>query len=331
MALPTLHIHFDSRRESAPVTHMTPTLIDAALRRRPDLEGRVNLTTSWSLENIGDALATADMLVGFRMPKELIRSAAPRLKSIHVIGAGVEHLHPTDWLPSAIVVTNNRGIHRQKAAESVLLFALMLNSKIPALATAQRNECWNPLFATSIKGKTALFIGVGEVGGIGAAELRKLGMRVLGIRRSGISHPNCDETYGPDQLHALLPRADVVLLTTPLTRETHGLIGESEFALMKPGAGFVNFCRANVCDYRALEDYLRSGKLSGAILDVFDPEPLPADSWLWTVPNLFITPHCLSDDAEDYIPMTLDLVFENAARLLNGEPLRNVVDFRRGY
>lgn len=328
---PTLHIHFDSRRESLPVTHMTRTLIDAALRRRPDLEGRVHLTTSWSWENIGDALATADMLVGFRMPKELIRSAAPRLKNIHVIGAGVEHLSPTDWLPPAIVVTNNRGIHRQKAAESVLLFALMLNSKIPALATAQRNESWNPLFATSIKGKTALFVGVGEVGGVGAAELRKLGLRVIGIRRSGISHPSCDETYGPDQLHTLLPRADFVFLTTPLTRETRGLIGKSEFDLMKTGAGFVNFCRANVCDYRALQDCLRSGKLSGAILDVFDPEPLPSDSSLWTVPNLFITPHCLSDDAEEYVPMTLDLVFENAARLLNAEPLKNVVDFRREY
>ncbi|WP_167771702.1 D-2-hydroxyacid dehydrogenase [Bradyrhizobium niftali] len=310
---------------------MTETLIDAALRRHPALEGKVKLTTSWNLENVAAALATADMFVGFRMPKELIRDASPRLKSIHVIGAGVEHLHPTEWISPGIVVTNNRGVHRQKAAESILLFALMLNSNIPGLATAQRNANWNPLFATSIKGKTALIIGVGEVGSAGANELRKLGLRVVGIRRSGTPHPSCDETYGPSALHALLPQADFVFLTTPLTKETRTLIGKAEFALMKPGAGFANFCRAKVCDYNALGDCLHSGKISGAILDVFDPEPLPADSWLWTVPNLFITPHCLSDDAEQYIPMTLDLVFENAKRLLNFQPMKNIVDLQREY
>lgn len=326
-----LHIHFDSRREADPVFHMTEDLVREAIARRPDLAGKVRVTATWNLEDIAGPLATADMLVGFRMPKDIIREAAPKLRNIHLIGAGVEHLRPMDWIPGQIAITNNRGVHKQKAGEYILLAVLMLNNYIPALATAQRENTWNALFSTSVKGKTVLVVGAGELGSAGAAELRKLGMRTVGIRRSGAAHPAFDEMHGPDKLHDLLPTADFVLVTTPVTRETEGMIGEREYALMKKGAGFLNFGRAKVCDYAALTRALDSGHLSGAILDVFDPEPLPSDSYLWNVRNLFITPHCSSDDAEAYIPITLDLVMENAARLIAGRDLLNVVDLALEY
>lgn len=326
-----LHIHFDSRRDADPVFHMTDELCRAALARRPELAGKVRMSASWNLEDIAAPLASADMLVGFRMPKELIRERAPRLRNIHLIGAGVEHLRPLDWVPRSITISNNRGIHKQKAGEYILLALLMLNNYIPALATAQRENLWKPLFSTSVRGKTVLIVGAGRLGSAGAAEARKLGFHVIGIRRSAAANPDCDETYGPERLHEMLPRADFVLVTTPATAQTEGMIGRREFALMKEGAGFINFGRAKVCDYDALSDALRAGRLSGAILDVFDPEPLPASSPLWSVPNLFITPHCSSDDAADYIPLTLDLVFENAARLLTSQPLLNAVDLEREY
>jgi glyoxylate/hydroxypyruvate reductase A len=132
---------------------------------------------------------------------------------------------------------------------------------------------------------------------------------------------DCDETYSADKLRELLPRTDFVVVAVPSTERTDGMFGEMEYALLKEGAAFVNFGRARVCDYAALSRHLRSGQMSGAVLDVFDPEPLPADSPLWDVPNLLITPHCSSDDVLAYVPMTLDLVFTNISRLLRGEKL----------
>ena len=116
-----------------------------------------------------------------------------------------------------------------------------------------------------------------------------------------------------------------------MTEETRGLIDWRRLALMKPSAGLINMSRAGVVDYAALAEALTSGRLAGALLDVFDPEPLPADSPLWDVPNLVMTPHVSSDDLDAYIPRTLDLLFENLQRHLAGEPLKNRVRPELGY
>ncbi len=328
---PFVHVHFDSRRGANPVFHMTQTLCREALSRRPDVADRVRMTLGWDLEGADEALASADMFVGFRVPRDTVATRARNLKAIHLIGAGVEHLRPLDWIPPGVTITNNRGIHEHKAGEYILLAVLMLNNRIPALVNAQAHRRWEPLFTTAVSGKTLLVLGAGNLGTAGAKALRKLGMHVIGMRRSARPARYCHETHGPEALHQLLPRADFVLATLPSTRETDGLIGAREFALMKPGAGFINFGRAKVCDYDALVRCLEQGSLSGAVLDVFDPEPLPSSSPLWNVPNLLITPHCSSDDAERYIPMTLDLVFENVANLLAKRPLRNKVNLAREY
>jgi len=118
-----LHVHFDSRREADPIFHMTEDLCRAALARRKDLAGRVRMTYGWNLEEAPAALRTADMFVGFRMPKEVVRTSAPQLRAIHLIGAGVEHLRPLDWVPKQVAITNNRGIHDRKAGEYILLAA----------------------------------------------------------------------------------------------------------------------------------------------------------------------------------------------------------------
>ena len=325
-----LHIHCDSRRAAYPVFHITPELCAAALERAPGLAGKVRITTGWDLENAAEALRTAAVMVGFRMPKEAVRGA-PDLRMIHLIGSGVEHLRPLDWVPDRVTITNNRGIHRQKAAEFIVMALLMLNSRIPTLVNAQAQRRWNPIFTGQAAGKTVLVVGAGELGSAGARAAQALGFRIVGIKRSGAAAEGFDAMHTPDALHALLPAADFVLVTTPATAVTDGMFGAREYDLMKPGAGFINFSRARVCDYAALAERLRSGRLSGAILDVFDPEPLPAESPLWEVPNLIITPHCSSDDAERYIPATLDLVFANVERLMRGDALLNAVDVGREY
>jgi len=129
----------------------------------------------------------------------------------------------------------------------------------------------------------------------------------------------------------VLARADFLLLTIPLTRETEGLIGRRELDLLKPTACLINMSRAKIVDYDALGDKLTAGTLKGALADVFDPEPLPANSRLWRTPNFVMTPHVGSDDNDAYMPKTLDLIFENIDRQLRGRPLRNRVRLSREY
>jgi glyoxylate/hydroxypyruvate reductase A len=136
--------------------------------------------------------------------------------------------------------------------------------------------------------------------------------------------------YGPEDISKLSPRADFIIVTAPATHATQNLIGKDEIELMRPGAGIINYSRAHVVDYDALRMRLENREIS-AILDVFDPEPLSAESPLWSVPNLIITPHCSSDDTDSYIPMTLDLMFRNIRRIFEGEPVLNSVDPTNEY
>ena len=142
------------------------------------------------------------------------------------------------------------------------------------------------------------------------------------IRRRGIT---------PDQLDTLLPQADFIIVTAPLTNETVDLLDRRRLSLLKPTAGLVNLGRARIVDYDALAEFLEEGQIAGAILDVFDPEPLPPTSPLWQTRNLIAVPHCSSDDAEHYIDHTLDLFFENLGRLLQGKRLKNAISRRHQY
>src|SRR5262249_28121970 len=153
----------------------------------------------------------------------------------------------------------------------------------------------------------------------------RAGLRVIGVCRTGRNKPHFDEVVGAERLHEMIPQADFIVVCVPLTAATEGMFGRREFALMKPTAGFLNFSRLRVVNYDVLTKRLHARKLGGAVLDVFEPEPLPRKSSLWRTPNLLVTPHCSSDDLVGYVPATLDLVLENAARSLSKRPLLNVV------
>ena len=129
----------------------------------------------------------------------------------------------------------------------------------------------------------------------------------------------------------MLPRGDFVFVVTPLTRETQNLLDAKRLRLLKPGAGLVNIGRAAVVDYAALVQGLDSGAIGGAVLDVFDPEPLPSESPLWAQPNLVITPHVSADDGNAYVSLTLDVFFNNMRRLIRDEALENQVNTALGY
>ena len=334
-ATPELNLRFETRPSKPAVFRFTERLIAEALARSGLADVQTSLgedlrDLSWLID--ADGLITSnDIVRDPRFPICELAVAAPRLRWIHIIGAGIEPLLPLDWLPEGTVLTNNSGVHAEKIREAAMMALLMLNARIPAIVTNQTQARWDQIFTSCIAGKTVLVIGVGEMGGTIAAAAQTLGLRVIGVRRSGAPHPHVDRMVPIAALDAVLPDADFVVLAAPLTPETRNLLDRRRIAMMKRGAGLLNVGRAGLVDHEALVVALQIGALSGAILDVHDPEPLPKSSPLWRAANLVLTPHVTSDDLEGYLPKTFDLVFANATRLMRGERLVNTVDPVRGY
>jgi phosphoglycerate dehydrogenase-like enzyme len=330
-----MHLRFETRPNKPSVFRFTQALIDAAQARSGLADMRVSLGEDLrDLGWISDAdglVASNDIIRDPSFPLRELEAAAPRLRWIHIIGAGIEPLLPLDWLSPGMVLTNNSGIHVEKIREAATMALLMLNARIPEIVTNQRHARWDQIFTPRIAGKTALVIGVGDMGAAAAGAAKALGLRVVGVRRSGAPHPVVDRMVPVTGLDSVLPEADFVVLATPLTPETQNLLDRRRIGLMKQGAGLFNIGRAGSLDHDALVEALGHGALSGAVLDVHDPEPLPESSPLWHAENVVLTPHVTSDDLDDYLPKTFDLVFANAARLMRGERLVNVVDPARGY
>lgn len=325
------HLHIKNNRAGEALFRMTPERVAAALERRPDIAARLDVTIDWDTDNFAASMKNAHGLLTWDLPTQDLARLAPKLRWIHIIGAGIEHLQPLDWLPRGVTLVNNRGVHAAKAGEYGVMAILMLNNHMPALYDAQRAGRYDPRFATPVAGKTLAVIGVGEMGGAVARASRRLGLHVIGVRRHGRRARGVHEMFGPEALDEVLARADFVVVTVPLTAETANLLDRRRLDLMKTTAGLINMSRAGLVDYAALADKLADGTLAGAVLDVFDPEPLPPCSPYWNTPNLIVTPHVSSDDEESYAPLTLDLFFDNAARHLEGRPLRNRVRPRLGY
>lgn len=182
-----------------------------------------------------------------------------------------------------------------------------------------------------LAGTTLVLIGVGAIGERTAAMAAALGMRVLGVRRDPtLGAPGVTAMFGPDRLPELLPQADFVVLTVPLTHETQGMIGERELHAMKPTACIVNIGRGGTIREDALITALREGRIAGAGLDVFETEPLPEDSPLWDMDNVIITSH-YAGATPHYDARAMAIFVDNLRRYRAGEPLRNVVDKRLGY
>ena len=222
-------------------------------------------------------------------------------------------------------------MHAAKGGEFGIMSILMLHNHIPKIMTNQIQACYDSLYSTPIAGKTLVLIGTGSIGRAVAKHAQGLGIHVIGVSRHGNMLPELDESVPVEQLDRVLPRGDFVFVVTPLTPETENLLDARRLRLLKPGAGLVNIGRAAVVDYAALTEGLNSGAIGGAVLDVFDPEPLPSESALWSQPNLVITPHVSADDGNAYVSLTLDVFFNNMRRLIRGEALENQVNTVLGY
>jgi phosphoglycerate dehydrogenase-like enzyme len=247
-----------------------------------------------------------------------------------------------DWLlrhPEAadmdFVLTNVSGIHSIQVTEHIFAFLLAFARDFPQAIRAQERREWiaydqhQHLF--ELAGKTMLLIGVGAIGERTARVATALDVHVLGIRRDPtVGAAEVERMYGPDRLLDLLPRADFVVLTVPLTEETRGMIGERQLRAMKSTAYLVNVGRGGTVDEDALLQALREEWIAGAGLDVFETEPLPEDSPLWELDNLIITSH-YGGVTPRYHERALEVFLDNLRRYEAGEPLRNVVDKGLGY
>jgi phosphoglycerate dehydrogenase-like enzyme len=277
-------------------------------------------------------LARAEVLFDFdRSHLKDLSQAAPRLKWVQATSAGIgQFVRNQGWDKTSIVFTTASGVHARALADFCLMAMLMFAKDYQWMERDKRARRWERYSGEELTGKTLAIVGLGKVGQEVARHGKKMDMRVIGTKRSPEALSDVDQVFDPSELHRMLPEADVLVLIAPHTGETEGLIGESELALMKPTALFINIARGTLVDEPALIRALQEGRLRGAALDVFATEPLPTDSPLWDMPNVIISPHSASTVLQENARIT-DLFCDNLRRYLRGEPLRNVLDKERLY
>ena len=324
-------VYVDISEALPPLFLITDALFREVLAQYPGLAEKFEFKIGKGEQDFLRGAKDADVLVGWDFPTQNIRQQASRLQWIQLIGAGLDHLLPLDWLPSDITLTTGSGAHRPKADEFMMLSLLMMNNRIPEIVNNQQKGVHKVTYSTVITGKTALLVGLGATGTAAAQSCRKLGLKVMGVRHSKAPHPDVDEIYGPQDLPSLLPQADFVIMPVPKNKQTIGLMGRGELQLMKKGAGLVNLSRHEIIDEEALADLLTNGHLSGAIYDLEDPEQVPSNPRLWSCNNLIVAPHCLTNDRDQFIANGLSIFFDNLERYLSGKPLKNRVDPQAEY
>ncbi|WP_299372978.1 D-2-hydroxyacid dehydrogenase [uncultured Tateyamaria sp.] len=243
-------------------------------------------------------------------------------------GVGTDHFGL--WDPERTTVTNAAGVAAGMMAEYVLGGFLHFTLDIPGLAADQAQRVWRARTVRPLAGATLLIVGLGQTGQALAARARAFGMHVIGTRARPAAMENVDEVHGPDQLDTLIPRADFVAVCTPLTDRTRAMIGPAQIAALRPRAVLADVSRGGVVDQTALARALAARAIGGAVLDVFEVEPLPQDSPFWDMDNVILSPHCASV-YDGWETASFDIFVDNVTRWQAGADLRNVVDPVRGY
>jgi glyoxylate/hydroxypyruvate reductase A len=278
------------------------------------------------------AMADAEALIcDASVIKARFPCPAPRLKLLFSTNAGLDRLAPFDWLPDGVILMNNRGVHAAKAGEFGIMSVLMLANRIPEMVTHQRAGQWRKLWGGVLAGQAITIVGLGALGGSVARHAAAFGMTVTGVRTTATPQPHCARVIATEDLDTVLPDTRVLLLACPLTAATRGLMDRRRLALLPKDAGVVNIGRGELIDQNALCDLLDAGHLSGAVLDVFQQEPVPPRDRLWATRNLIVSPHTAADDPATYNAISLDLFLDNLHAWRDGRPPPNRFDTERGY
>jgi phosphoglycerate dehydrogenase-like enzyme len=254
---------------------------------------------------------------------------------IHSLGTGVERILFPAMIESAVPLTNARGAFKRSLAEFAILGILFHTKKVRRLVDNQRERRWDNFYVGFANGRVLGIVGYGEIGRECALLAKGLGLKVHALRRNpqkSAVDPLLDRVFGPGELAEMLAGIDVLLCAAPLTPETHHMIGDAQFKVMKPAAIVMNVGRGPVIDEAALVRALQNNQIAGASLDVFEQEPLPDGSALWRMEYVLISPHC-TDRTEnpDWLDLSMRVFLDNLGRYQNGEALENVVDKKAGY
>ena len=247
----------------------------------------------------------------------------PSVRWLQIGGSGYEHVWP--WDTARLTVTNCAGVLARHLAETVTGAMIALNGNLLTYARQQRERTWEPHLFRPLSQQTILIVGLGHIGRRVADNTKALGMRVLALRRQQIDHPSVDQVAPPGELPRLLGEADVVSLHLRATAETNQLFDGNMLSKIKRGALFLNTSRGSIVDQGALIRALESKQLRGAYLDVFQEEPLPIQSPLWSMPHVLITPHA-ADNISEWALQFADYFADNLQRWTSGNPLVNRVD-----
>jgi phosphoglycerate dehydrogenase-like enzyme len=288
-------------------------------------------------DRVPQEIADTDVFIGLSLRPEQF-AAAKRLRWIHSPAAAVHQLMYPELIKSSVALTNSTGVHGPVVAEHAITLLLALAKRLPQAMQYQAKHEWsqNQLWQGSprpreVADSTVLVIGMGSIGREFAARAKALGMRILAIRENPAKGlDGADAVYGSAQIDDVLPQADYVLLCTPVTPATTGIMNAARLGKMKPDAYLINVARGPLIDEAALLDTLQHRRIAGAALDVFNQEPLPADSPFWSLDNILVTPHTAAV-TDRLWERHYRLIVDNMKRFLAGERLLNEVDKSRGY
>ncbi|MGH2405049.1 MAG: D-2-hydroxyacid dehydrogenase [bacterium] len=307
------------------------SIADRHLEQIRAVDPHVRVVATADRERANGMAREAEVIVGWLIPESVVERA-PRLKWIHATAAGVDTLLFPQVLDGRVTLTSSVGIHTAVLPDHVMALILAFSRRLHIAIRNQMAHRWDraATIGEELEGKVLGILGVGALGRTLAPRAAAFGMRVIGTKRTPEPVPHVERVFPPQLTDEVLRTSDFVVVLLPLTHETRGLIDARALGLMKPTAVFINVGRGPIVSEAALIDALRAGTLAGAGLDVFDREPLQADSPLYTMPNVIITPH-VSGASPAYFDRAVPLFCENLRRYLTGAPLLNVVDPVRGY
>jgi phosphoglycerate dehydrogenase-like enzyme len=309
---------------------------DPPLKKLAEAGPGVTLKIGKKADELGLALERACVLYswsGSRAEVKHVLERAPRLQWIHSRSAGLDSFLFPELIASDIPLTNGSGVFSQSLGEFVITDALYFAKDIARMVRAKAERRWDVFELFELSAQTMGIVGHGDIGRAAARRAKALGMRVLALRRDTAARPgdeDVDRVFAAKDLHEMLPQCDYVVAAAPLTPDTKHMIGAAEFNRMKKSAVVMNVGRGPVIDEAALAEALRTGRIHGAALDVFEVEPLPPDSPLWAMDNVLISAHT-ADHTKTWLNDAVVFFLEQLGRWRRGEPLKNVVDKRAGY
>src|SRR6266849_10542119 len=290
-----------------------------------------------SVEAFEHAAADASVLFNWSGSVALFRKVfgiCPNLRWVHSCSVGLERTLFPELMDSPVPLTNGTGVFSASLGEFALAAILYFAKDFRRMIRNQQAGVWEPFEVMPVSGHTVGIIGYGDIGRAVAARVRPLGMTVLAVKRHASpslgADPLVEQIYSPEHRIEMLSRCDYVVVAAPRTPETRGMIGEQEFAAMKPTAVVINVGRGPVIDEHALLSALTNDRIKGAALDVFDHEPLPQGHPFYKLENVLLSPHC-ADHTPDWLDNAMRFFIEQFERFRKGEPLLNVVDKRLGY